>query len=236
MPKIETNAATILKSLNSDIDGVVKDSVNHAAKLASVTARSILFAAEHGQCGPLTRLHKEVSIADAEGIRICIVNMNAKYGVSVTGADGEDRMVSFLKFKKTEGFSLNTSDNENVLKGIKASKASVIKAGEKELSKLPFGKMDRDAAMDTVFDSIETVKRAIRTLARNGDGPMARAVNRVLGTNGLTVDEIDETAKKNDPRVKLAEAEKAAQKLRDQVAKLPANTNLGEQAVSSAVN
>lgn len=230
----KNNAATAEKHVNGLVDTAIKSSLNHAKVLLLATVASVLFAAEHGQCGPLTRLHKEVSGADAEGIRIFIVNMGERYGVTVTGADGTDRKVTFLKFKKGEGFSLNTSDNENVLKGIKAMKSAVIKAGEEKLSELPMAKMDRDAAMAEAFDAIKTVKRAIQTLARNGDGAMARAVNKVLGTSGFTVGEIDEIAKANDPKVKLAKLAEQQKKLETQIASR-ANQNTAP-AASAAVN
>lgn len=224
------------KHVNSLVDGAIKSSLNHAKILLAATVASVLFAAQHGQCGPLTRLHKEVSGADAEGIRIFIVNMGERYGVEVTGADGMDRKVTFLKFKKGEGFSLNTSENENVLKGIKAMKASVIKAGEEKLSELPMAKMDRDAAMSEAFDSIATVKRAILALARHGDGAMARAVNKVLGNQGYTVGEIDEVAHKNDPKVKLAKLDEQREKLEKQIAATPANANREPAPAAAALN
>lgn len=223
------------KHVNALVDGAIKSSLNHAKVLLAATVASVLFAAEHGQCGPLTRLHKEVSGSDAEGIRIFIVNMGERYGVEVTGADGVDRKVTFLKFKRDEGFSLNTSDNENVLKGIKAMKASIIKAGEAKLSELPMSKMDREAAMSEAFDSIATVKRAIMTLARHGDAAMARAVNKALGNQGYTVGEIDETSKKNDPKVKLAKLDEQRKKLETQIAST-ANANRSEAPAASAIN
>lgn len=233
---VKINSAEAEKHVNALVDGAIKSSLNHAKILLAATVATVLFAAEHGQCGPLTRLHKDVSGSDAEGIRIFIVNMSERYGVEVTGADGVDRKVSFLKFKKGEGFSLNTSDNENVLKGIKASKAAVIKAGEEVLADLPMSRMDRDAAMTEAFDSVATVKRAILALARHGDGSMARAVNKVLGNQGYTVGEIDEVAHKNDPKVKLAKLDEQRKKLETQIASAPANLNRESAPANVAVN
>lgn len=212
------NLKSAEKHVNGLVDGAIKSSLNHAKVLLAATVASVLFAAEHGQCGPLTRLHKEISGSDAEGVRTFIVNLGDKYGVSVTGTDGTDRKVTFLKFKKGEGFSLNSSDNENVLKGIKAMKASVIKAGEPELSKIAMAKMDRDAAMAEAFDSVRTIKRTIQTLARNGDVPMAKEINRLLGNQGLTMGEIEEIGKNNDPKAKLAKLKDQQDKLEKQIA------------------
>lgn len=206
------------KHVNGLVDGAIKSSINHGKLLLLATVASVLFAAQHGQCGPLTRLHKEVTGSDAEGIRIFIVNMVDKYGISVTGQDGQDRKVTFLKFKKGEGFSLNVGQNENTDKAIKAMKATVIKAGEEELSKLPMAKMDRESAMADAFDTVKTVKRTIMTLARNGDAAMAREINRLLGNQGYTIGEIDATAKQNDPLAKLSKLKDQQEKLEKQIA------------------
>jgi hypothetical protein len=227
-----SNINAVTKHVNGLVDNAIKSSKDHFKILQAATVASVLFAAEHGQCGPLTRLHKDVSSSDAEGIRIFIVNMTEKFGFVITGQDGKERKSSFLKFSRTEGFSLLTSENETIVKDLKAHKAGLIKAGEDELSKLPFGKMDRDAAMAEAFDSVATVKRAVMTLARHGDAAMARAINRVLGVNGLKDGVIDETAKANDPKTKLDVIEKRAEALRAQIA----NANTIAPATSAAVN
>ena len=221
-------SAAEIKTINTVVDTAIKSSKDHGKTLLSAAVKTTLFAATFGQVGPLTRLFKEVSGHDAEGIRLFIVNLNAKYAPKVTGEDGEDRPISFLKYKRGEGFSLNSSANENAAKAIKAMKTAVIKAGEPGLSALAMAAPDREGRAERDFNAFEVVKRAIKTLARNGDASLARAVNKVLGNNGMTVGEIDDLAKANDPRAKLIEAEKKAEALRNQIAKMESSANQNE--------
>lgn len=206
-----SNVAAILKGLNAGIDETIASSANHGKLLVKWTVKAFLFAAEHGQCGPLTRLYKNVNGTDQEGIRLFVANVIKVHGVHAEG-DTNKRPVPFLKYSRDDGFSLAAYEDKSAQDvAAKAMKKKVIAEGETGLAKIPLGRMggNADDAMANVFDVAGSVSRFIKTLVRNGEKALALQINRAVGQEyAVAADTIETLAKDNDPAAKLAAAEK----------------------------
>jgi hypothetical protein len=206
-----SNVAAILKGLNAGIDETISSSANHGKLLAKWTIKAFLFATEHGQCGPLTRLYKNVNGTDQEGIRLFVANVIKVHGVAAEG-DTNKRPVPYMKYSREDGFSLATYEDKSAQDvAAKAMKKKVIAEGEAGLAKIPLGRMggNADDAMSNVFDVGGAVSRFIKTLVRNGEKALALQINRAVGQEyAVAADTIETLAKDNDPMAKLEAARK----------------------------
>lgn len=90
------------KLVNDTISSAISSSKNHEALLLKASAMALFWAAEHARCEPITRLYNEVSRADADSVRLFIVNATEMYGETVTADNGKERAVPFIRYNKDE--------------------------------------------------------------------------------------------------------------------------------------
>ena len=188
---------------DKEIEEAVKDSHSSAKSLIRALTSTFLFAVIHGQPGKLDKLWKEVSLKDREAIRVFVVNVTKKYGKTVEG-----RPVSFLTFNKETGFAMAKYDADSEKdKASKAMKKEIEKDGANVLSTIPMGRLDSGDAMQNAFDVVETTKRFLKTLARNGEVAQAKQINRILDeAMKMTDGDLEKIAADNDINVKIKEA------------------------------
>lgn len=204
-----SNFSKQLAALNDEISSFVVSAKAEIAKLHKITCKATMFAVEHGQYGPLTRLAKELPTGHAEAVRVFFVNMISVTGIATDKVDGkgEPRKAIFLTYSKTEGYKPRKDEYGMEHKKLLFSDPSLLDSISMEKTEA-----ERERAMSAAFDVGSKLDAFLMTLAKNDNLALAKEIHRVAkGYATKTIGDLEQTAKDNSTATKVAAlAERAA--------------------------
>lgn len=149
--------------VKASVSKAIVSSKKHFETLQTGGIHAVLFAAEHGSCGYMTKLHDGVKEHDGMSFRHFLANLSREIGVDVFRflAKGDD--------KQKRGFYLQKATADRDVQG---GRDAILKLGEKGLAKIAWTTpAQRDAVPVSFFKMEMAAFNRMKEAAAKSDNP-----------------------------------------------------------------
>lgn len=233
-----------LAALNSAIETFAKADQSHYSKMKEIIAGCILHAADHGDCGPMTKFYNSVSAATQGVMKRAIRKINAEYGKNHVIGGGAFQLFSgenknkqitffFTKEHKVEGKVIIPETEEGRIKEVRtAIREAMKKDNEEIIARFIDAEIQRDTDAIRVFDGSAKLLALIKSAAavHGYDKSTLVALNRLIPDENRRF----QTSAIDDMWKKGAEPGTVTDKDREEFARLKAKMEAAEKKEAEA--